>query len=74
MSMDQANLWATVTTGAGKDAFRLRELWGEERQSGLFRFDLELESDDDAVDFSKSANRLRRAWTFLMEGSGTSME
>ncbi|MGY8799721.1 MAG: type VI secretion system Vgr family protein [Longimicrobiales bacterium] len=53
MSMDQANLWATVTTGAGKDAFRLRELWGEERQSGLFRFDLELESDDDAVDFSK---------------------
>lgn len=53
MAMDQANLWATVTTGAGKDIFRLRELWGEERLSGLFRFELELESDDDAVDFTK---------------------
>ena len=53
MTMDQANLWATVTTGAGKDVFRLRELWGEERLSGLFRFELELESDDDAVDFTK---------------------
>jgi type VI secretion system secreted protein VgrG len=53
MSLSQENLWATVSTGAGKDVFRLRELWGEERLSGLFRFDVELDSDDDSVDFSK---------------------
>lgn len=53
MTLDQKAYWASVTTGAGKDVFRLRALWGEERISGLFRYDLELESDDGAVDFSK---------------------
>jgi type VI secretion system secreted protein VgrG len=53
MSVSQANLWAKVTTGAGKDVFRLREFWGDERVSGLFRYELELESDDDSVDFAK---------------------
>ncbi len=53
MSLSQENLWATVSTGAGNDVFRLRELWGEERLSGLFHFDVELDSDDDSVDFTK---------------------
>ena len=53
MTLEQKNLWAQVTTGAGKDVFRLRAMWGDERVSGLFRFDLELESDDDSVDFTK---------------------
>lgn len=51
MSLDQANLWATVSTGAGTDVFRLHRLWGEERLSGLFRYELELDSDDASVDF-----------------------
>lgn len=53
MSLDQANLWATVSTGAGDDVFRLRSMWGEERLSDLFRFELELDSDDPAVSFDQ---------------------
>jgi len=53
MPLSQTNLWATVTTGAGSNVFRLRELWGEEQVSGLFRFELDLESEDSAVDFKK---------------------
>ncbi len=53
MSLSQENLWATVSTGAGKDVFRLRELWGEERVSSLFHFELVMDSDDASVDFGK---------------------
>ncbi len=53
MSFSQENRWAQITTGAGKDVFRLREMWGTERLSELFHFDLELESDSADVDFSK---------------------
>jgi type VI secretion system secreted protein VgrG len=42
-----------VTTPLGKDAFTFRELWGEESVSGLFRFDVEMDSNDSAVDFKK---------------------
>jgi type VI secretion system secreted protein VgrG len=42
-----------VTTPLGKDAFTFRELWGEESLSGLFRFDVELDSTSKDVDFKK---------------------
>lgn len=42
-----------VTTPLGKDAFTFRELWGEELLSGLFRFDVDLDSKDQNVDFAK---------------------
>lgn len=51
--MSSKPLSVDVTTPLGKDAFTFRELWGEEYLSGLFRFDLVVDSKDRAVDFKK---------------------
>lgn len=53
MTLEQENAWAKVTTGAGDGSFRLRAFWGEERMSGLFRFDLEMESLEQSIDLDK---------------------
>ena len=53
MTLGQKNLWATVATGAGKDVFQLREMWGDEFVSRPYRYELELLSNDSAVDFKK---------------------
>lgn len=49
----QAALQATVNTPLGADKLLLRSFSGEERISGLFRFELEMRSEDPAVDFSQ---------------------
>jgi type VI secretion system secreted protein VgrG len=51
--MSSKPLSVDVTTPLGKDAFTFRELWGEESLSGLFRFDVVLDSKDGNVDFKK---------------------
>lgn len=53
MPYPQGNLGIAVSTPFGADALLLVDLHGEERISGLFRFDLELISSDKALDFKK---------------------
>ena len=47
----QDNISVTVTTPLADDVFRVRSIRGEEALSGLFRYELELLSEDGAVDF-----------------------
>ena len=49
----QAALQATVNTPLGTDKLLLRSFSGEERISGLFRFELEMRSEDPGIDFSQ---------------------
>lgn len=49
----QDNLYLGLTTPLGENKLILRSLRGAERLSGLFRFELELISEDGEVDFSK---------------------
>jgi len=47
----QENISVTVATPLADDVFRVRSIRGEEALSGLFRYELELLSEDGAVDF-----------------------
>ena len=47
----QGNRALTIATPLGDDVFRVRALRGEEQLSGLFRHEVELLSEDGAVDF-----------------------
>lgn len=53
MTLDQTNVWATVSTGAGEDVFQLTEMWGDEYVSQPYRYELELLSSDSDVDFEQ---------------------
>ncbi len=48
----QDNAYLSISTPLGKDVFLLQGFNGEESVSGLFAFDLDLASDNGAVDFS----------------------
>jgi type VI secretion system secreted protein VgrG len=51
MAFPQDNTVLAVTTPLGADTFLLVRFHGEERLSGLFRFDLDLVSSEKSVDF-----------------------
>jgi len=53
MAYVQEPFYLSISTPLGADAVILRALHGEERLSGLYRFSLELQSEDREVDFKK---------------------
>lgn len=53
MAFVQDTDWIQITTPLGDNKLLLKSLEGEERVSGLFRFTLELLSEDDALDSSQ---------------------
>ncbi|MCB1036916.1 MAG: type VI secretion system tip protein VgrG, partial [Acidobacteria bacterium] len=53
MAYAQEPYYFSISTPLGTDKLLLRSLRGEERVSGLFRFALEFESEDRAIDFTK---------------------
>ena len=50
MAFIQEGNWIQLTTPLGENKLLLERLEGEEHLSGLFRFTLELLSEDDALD------------------------
>jgi type VI secretion system secreted protein VgrG len=63
------NLYFSLATPLGPDKLLLRSFHGEERLSGLFRFTLELESEDPAVDFSRLVGKAATVTVHLADGS-----
>ncbi|HEX7831810.1 MAG TPA: type VI secretion system tip protein TssI/VgrG, partial [Thermoanaerobaculia bacterium] len=53
MAYAQTARYISISTPLGTDKLHVRSLRGEERISGLFHFFLELQSEDNALDFSK---------------------
>lgn len=53
LGFSQENRYLSVTTPLGDDALLLRSIRGRESLSSLFRYELEMVSEDSALDFSK---------------------
>lgn len=69
MGFTQANSYLSISTPLGPDKLLLRHLQGEEWVSGLFRFALELQSEDPALDFSKIVGKSATVTFVLADGS-----
>lgn len=69
MAYTHDNLYFSLTTPLGPDKLLLRGFHGEERLSGLFRFVLELESEDGQVDFSQVVGKGATVTVHLADGS-----
>ncbi|MBV9774965.1 MAG: type VI secretion system tip protein VgrG [Gemmatimonadetes bacterium] len=69
MPLTQNKLPLTLTTPLGTDKLVLRSLQGEERVSGLFRYTLEMESDDASLTFDDVVGKSVTAALELVDGS-----
>jgi len=63
------NDYLSISTPLGADKVLLRGFRGEERVSGLFRFTLDLQSTDPALDFSKIVGKKATVTVKLADGS-----
>jgi type VI secretion system secreted protein VgrG len=63
----QTALQATLSTPLGTDKLLLRSFSGEERISGLFHFELEMRSEDPAVDFSQIVGKSATITLYLSD-------
>jgi len=69
MALTQTDQLISITTPLGTDKLLLRGVRGEERISGLFRFDLEMQSEEKSLDFSKIVGKSATVKLKLADGS-----
>lgn len=65
----QENLRLRVDTPLGDDAFRVREIRGEEALSSLFRYEVELLSEDGEIDFAAMVGQQISVSILFADGS-----
>lgn len=69
MAYTQDTRWIGVTTPLGEDFVLLTSFHGEEGISKLFRFDLEMISEHESVDFDSIIGKNVTVWIVLADGS-----
>ena len=69
MPFTQTDRYLSISTPLGTDKLLLRSLRGEERISGLFHFQLELQSEEKALDFSKIVGKSATVTIELADGT-----
>src|ERR1044071_5064037 len=69
MPFTQANHYLSISTPLGENKLLLRRLRGEEQVSGLFRFSLDLQSEDPSLDFAKIVGKSATVAMQLADGS-----
>ena len=69
MVYEQAYHYLSISTPLGADKLLLRRLEGEEQISGLFRFSLELQSEDGAIDFAQIVGKSATVTIELADGT-----
>jgi type VI secretion system secreted protein VgrG len=69
MAFTQTDSYLSISTPLGADKLLLRSLRGEERISGLFHFQLELQSEEKALDFSQIVGKSATVTVKLADGT-----
>jgi type VI secretion system secreted protein VgrG len=69
MAFTQTAQYLSISTPLGDDKLLLRSVRGEERISGLFHFQLEMQSEDKALDFSKIVGKSATVTVLLADGT-----
>jgi type VI secretion system secreted protein VgrG len=69
MSFIQANHYLSISTPLGENALLLRTMRGEEGVSRLFRFFLDVDSEDPSLEFSKIVGKSATVTMVLADGS-----
>ena len=69
MPFEQTAQYISVSTPLGKDKLLLRGFRGEEQLSALFRFSLEMQSEDPAIDFAAIVGKSATISIVLADGT-----
>lgn len=69
MNFTQTSQYLSVSTPLGEDKLLLRSVRGEERISGLFHFQLEMQSEDASLDFASIVGKSATVTVVLADGT-----